>query len=399
MTHGYRDVIATTAARRLLVALVAAWLSFGMIGLALFLAASEATASSTVAGLVVAVFSAGAGLLAPLRGRLLDRRGARLWLRTFGLGQAAALLGFAAAVELRPDPWLLLLTAGAAGMVAPPVIATIRAGWGAVVEPALLRRAYTLTAVIGDVLFVVAPPVAAFLFVVAPWAPPVAMALLIVLATALAGVGARAAPAVGERAADRALFRMLSAVLAVEVSLGIALGAMDVAVPVAASAWGIRGASGLLLGAFALGSAIGGVWFGRRGWTMAPERRFLVAALVLAPVFALPALARGPISLAAMLFLAGLCYGPATISLFEALDVLAPTRAIESLTWVTTAGAAGAAGGSAASGWAAAHHGLGPPFVVSATLIAVAATVGLGRRRKPPTSTMLSMSSPYSLHK
>ncbi|MFN8224516.1 MAG: MFS transporter [Gaiellales bacterium] len=380
MTHGYRDIVAIPRARGLLLALVAAWLAFGMVGLGLFLAASETTGSNAAAGLVVATFSAGAGLVAPLRGRLIDRRGARAWLPVFGTCHALGLTAFAITVALEGDAWLLALTAGVAGASAPPIVASTRASWAAVVGPKLLRRAYALTAVVGDVLFVAGPPLAALLFAVAPWVPPVVVAALGLLAvTLVAGVAPRVTREGGPKP-DRTLLRRLEAVLAVEVALGVALGAMEVAVPIAAREWDALGASGLLLGAFALGSAIGGVWFGRRAWVMGPERRFLVSALILAPVFTLPALAGGPVSLAALLLFAGLCYGPATISLFEALDVLAPTRAVESLTWVTTAGAIGAATGSAATGWAATHHGLALPFGVSAALIAGAAAYGLRRR-------------------
>jgi MFS family permease len=53
------------------------WLSFGGYGLAIVLAVESATGSFVVAGAAVAAFSAGSALLAPVRGRFVDRRGPR----------------------------------------------------------------------------------------------------------------------------------------------------------------------------------------------------------------------------------------------------------------------------------------------------------------------------------
>ena len=164
---------------------------------------------------------------------------------------------------------------------------------------------------------------------------------------------------------------------AVEIALGIALGLADVAIPAAGSRWEETSYSGFLLGAFALGNVAGGIWFGRRDWKSSPQRRYLVATLLLALALAPPIAATGAKTLAPLLIISGLAYGPATISLFEALDTLAASRATEALTWVTTAGAIGAAAGSAASGWAIERFGLWAPFAAASLILAVAAALGL----------------------
>ncbi|MGI8421542.1 MAG: MFS transporter, partial [Gaiellaceae bacterium] len=88
MDTSYRALLGLPAARRLLAALAFAWLSFGMVGLAVLLAALRASGSYAVAGAAVAAFSVGAGALAPVRGQLVDRRGGRQTLPVLAFGYA-----------------------------------------------------------------------------------------------------------------------------------------------------------------------------------------------------------------------------------------------------------------------------------------------------------------------
>jgi predicted MFS family arabinose efflux permease len=349
-----------------------------MVGLALFLIAYRATDSYGLAGVVVAAFSVGSGALAPLRGRLIDRRGVSPWLPLLASGYGASLVLFVALASVEPNAWLLVLCAAAAGASAPPLVATLRGLWSRTVEQSLLRRAYALTALIGDVGLVVAPALGGLLFVVAPWSPLIVCAVGAVVAAAVITrtaspqthspepIGAPVSP-LGSSA--------MRALLVVSVALGAALGFVEVAVPAAATRWGAAALSGFLLGAFALGSVAGGLWFGRRNWRRSPDERYLSAVFLLALALAPPLLATNSVTLAPLLFIAGLAYGPATISLFEALDAVAPSRTTEALTWVTTAEAAGVAIGAAASGWATASLGTWSPFALASAVL-VAATVG-----------------------
>jgi predicted MFS family arabinose efflux permease len=83
-----------------------------------------------------------------------------------------------------------------------------------------------------------------------------------------------------------------------------------------------------------------------------------------------------------LLLLAGLAYGPATVSVFESIDVLAPGSGAEGLTWITTAEAAGWALGSALAGLLVTRVGPAAPFLVaSGLLVAPAAALLLVARR------------------
>jgi MFS family permease len=385
VSESYRDLLVRPRARRLCAALGAAWLSFGMVGLAVFLTLRRATGSYGDAGLGVAAFSAGSGLLAPLRGRLVDRLGVSPWLSLLAAGYGASLVLLAVLAGRVSEPWALTLCAGAAGALAPPLVATVRGLWATTVEPTLLRRAYALTSLIGDVGLVVAPALGGLLFAVAPWSPLVVCAVAALVGAAVVSRAATPAAASGRsaaRPAPPAASKGLRALLVVSVALGFALGSVEVAVPADAVLWGAASYSGFLLGAFALGSVAAGLWFGRRRWERPPEERYLAAVALLALALAPPVAAAGPGTLMLLLVVAGLGYGPATISLFEALDTLAPASSTEALTWVTTAEAIGAAGGAAAAGWAITGAGPWSPYALAAVVLAVTtAGAAVSRRR------------------
>jgi MFS family permease len=390
MSESYRVLLGRPSARPLIAALSAAWFSFGMVGLALILMTHRATGSFGLAGVVVASFSLGASAFAPIRGRLLDRHGTLPWLVVFATGYGMSLVLFAVVASAKPIHWLVALCAAGAGISAPPLIATIRGAWSSAVEPSLLRRAYALTALTGDVGLVVAPALCSVLFTVAPWSPLIVSAISALVGAVIVACGA---PSNARRTEPNAAVTSplagsaMRVVLVVSVALGAAAGLVQVAVPAEAARWGAASSAGFLLGALALGSVVGGLWFGRRDWQRSAQERYFIASFLLALTFAPLLLAVSPGTLAALLFVAGLGYGPATISLFEALDTLAPEGTTEAFTWVTTAEAVGIAGGAAVSGWAFANLGSWTPFAAASIVLGgVAAGTFAWHRRSVKTS-------------
>ena len=91
--RAYRSLLAGAGARRLALASVLAWLGFGALSLAIVLTVQHATGSSSTAGAALAGFALGSGVLAPVRGRTVDRHGPRRALVPFALLCGAALLG------------------------------------------------------------------------------------------------------------------------------------------------------------------------------------------------------------------------------------------------------------------------------------------------------------------
>ncbi|HET6505923.1 MAG TPA: hypothetical protein VFG42_03980, partial [Baekduia sp.] len=145
----YRAVLARPGARRLALACSMGWLSFAAYGLAVVLAVREATGSFATAGGAVAAFSAGSSLLAPARGRLVDRRGVRV-VAVLAAAHALAMALLVVGCVARWPPGGLLGAAAVAGACVPPLIATARALWPAVAGGDLVRAGHALNAALGD---------------------------------------------------------------------------------------------------------------------------------------------------------------------------------------------------------------------------------------------------------
>ncbi|MBO0819074.1 MAG: MFS transporter, partial [Actinobacteria bacterium] len=134
----YRALLARPGALRVAAACAAGWLSFSSYGFAIVLAVRAATGSFQLAGAASALFAAGSALLAPARGRAVDRLG---WPALAGLAamNTSAMTVLAVAGSLGWASWLLLAAAAVAGAAAPPLIATARACWPRVAGPELAR--------------------------------------------------------------------------------------------------------------------------------------------------------------------------------------------------------------------------------------------------------------------
>ena len=173
MTASYLALVRHPPARRLLYALSAAGLSFGMVALTVLLTVEHATGSYHDGGFAVAAFSLTAGVSAPFRGRLVDRRGARTWLPALALGYCTALVTLDVAAHADGPAWLLVVLGGVVGISAPPVFASGRAVWPQAVGPELLRHGYAATSLLLDVGLVAGPALASLLFLVSGWIAPI----------------------------------------------------------------------------------------------------------------------------------------------------------------------------------------------------------------------------------
>ena len=109
MTASYAALLGQRPARRLVYALVVTTLGYGMYSLTVLLTVEGATGSYREAGFAVAAFALFAASTAPLRGRLIDRRGVRHWLPALALGYAAALVALDVAAHAGAPAWVLVL--------------------------------------------------------------------------------------------------------------------------------------------------------------------------------------------------------------------------------------------------------------------------------------------------
>jgi predicted MFS family arabinose efflux permease len=387
----YRALLARPGAPALLLVCGLSWLSFSGYGLALILAVHAATRSFATAGAAIAIQSLGAALIAPLRGRLVDRRGAvalRLLGTAHGVSAAVLVLG----LVTRGVPSML---AGAAllGLSAPPLIATARARWSTIAGSELAPSAHALNAALSDAAQIAAPPIVAAIALAV--SPRMAVAVFttgaVVAALTLAAslpprpVRAPAGPPAGRDwigvLRDSPGLRLLAVVDVLTIGW---LSALELAVLAVAGRQGHATSGAFVLAAAAVGSITMSLLSGTGRLPGSLPARYLAGTVLGAAVLPFALVAPGLGGLAAVLLGVGAGFGLLNVVVYEALDhVVAPDRQVEAFTWLTTGSALGTALGSAASGRLAAS-GAGPEgsllLAVALALVALVA-VALGRGR------------------
>jgi MFS family permease len=385
----YLAILRTPQVPRLLVGEVIGRMPIGMAGLAIVLLVRESGGSYGTAGLIAGAYAAALGLTQPLLGRLVDRVGQTRVLLAGAAASALAFVGLAAAAEAGADP-LLPPLAALAGASIPPVAACLRALWSDLLghDDADLQSAFSVEAVVQELIFVTGPPLVALLAALA--SPAVAMLGIAVLL--LAGVGTFAtAPASrawrgGRRAAGWAgplRSPGIRAVLASNVVLAAAFGAVEVAVPATAEELGSRALAGPLLALWAVGSMAGGLLLGGRASGRPPERRLVWLLGLVAAGIAVLALVSGRLQLGAAMVAAGIGIAPAIACLYMLVNRLAPAGTVtEAFTWVSSAFGTGIAAGNAIGGALVQRAGTDATFLLAASAVAAAALLAWLRRRR-----------------
>jgi len=168
----------------------------------------------------------------------------------------------------------------------------MRAYWASLTHgTALLVKAYSLDAVAEELLFVTGPPLVGLVVAVAPAAiaslgaavVSLVGTLLMVRWTTSAAPPARAQTAVvrPDQPLRQPGFPTLFVAL---IGVGVVLGTVEVAAPAFADHHGSRAATGPLLAALSIGSAVGGLLYGARTWRLTLTARLfiLLAALPVA---------------------------------------------------------------------------------------------------------------------
>ena len=387
--RSYLTVWRLPSAPVLLLSGFAGRLPSSMVPLALLLMVQEQTGSYAVAGAVSATYGIATAALAPVLGRLADRRSPRSVLLAQSLLYPLLLAAVAAVVLSAAPVWLMLVAAGAVGASTPLVSGTVRALWSRV-DPRVRPTAYALDATATELVFVAGPTLVAALTLLA--SPSIALAVAGVLGVGGAvGIASSAPmrawqPVVAPR---RPLLATVTTpgmprVLLSGTALMFGIGGLEVAVPAFADAAGNPGMSGVLLAVWALGSAGGGLWFGARVVSASLPRQYrwclLGVTIGLAPLAAISS----PWLLGALLFLGGTAIAPTLTVQSSLVGSIAPASAVtEAFTWLSTvtfgASAIGAAVGGSLIETSAGVAGALVMATVAAAL-AVAVTLVPGRR-------------------
>jgi MFS family permease len=384
----YRRLLRTPGATRLMLAGAAARLPLGMSALAIILLVQHEFGGFGTAGLVTACFGVANGLAAPVRGRCVDRFGPVVVLTLTGVLQAAALVVLTAGAVAGDAP-VVAASATASGALVPPVGAVMRATWARVLDEEELRTAaFALESVWVDVAYIAGPVLVGVLVVINPVAAVLALAGITLVATVLL---ATAPSSRGWSRSQAAAWWALGPIALSPVRVLLAVASLSVAslaaVELAITAFAIRagspGMSGPLLALLAVGSILGGVWWGAHSRTDgSPQRQLSGLLAACAAACALLSLVPTVWLLFPMLVLTGLPLAAISTVQFSLMARIAPSDGTaESFTWLGSAVQFGGAAGSAVAGAVIASAGPAAGMGLAAGLAAVGASVAALRGR------------------
>lgn len=373
-------------------------LPIGIFSLAIVLLVRHETGSFAQAGVASAAWALGAGVVAPLQGRLVDRFGQPAVLVPSALINAGAVIAFVLAARAGASTWLLAVLAWVGGAAVPPLGACMRSIWAdTFADDANARNtAYTLESMLAELFFIAGPSVT--LLLVALSSP--STALLAAIGFCTVGTLGFASATLSRawtnehesrtRAGALAAPGMRTLMLAI-VPTGVAFGVLEVAMPAFAVAEGHDAEfSGLFLSAMALGSLLGGLWYGSRQWTGHIVTRFIsLEALFMLGLLPL-LLADSVATMVVLMAIAGLALAPSAAAGYLVVDHIAPPGTLtEATTWVLTATVAGSALGAALGGIVVEELGVRPALAVACagpalgTMLAVLRRGTLGQPGQP----------------
>jgi MFS family permease len=360
-----------------------------MFGLGTVLLVKATTGQYGLAGTVAGAGSIGYALCAPRVGGLADRFGQARVLRPLVTVFAISTAAFIACAELRAPTWALLITGCLAGASMPSLGSMVRARWSTLLagSPAL-HSAFALESVADEMIFVAGPAVVTLLATrVLPAAGVLVAMVVCLVGTLLFAAQRRTEPP--PRPITRTAVkgpRLPAAGLATLAPAYLCLGAMFAAIDLStvdfAQQQGLKPLAGFVLGTYALGSAIGGLWYGSRSWRAPLERRFVITLMLtvvgVATFWAQPNLA----TLDLCMLAAGLTIAPTLIAGYSLVERQAgELRRTEAMTWLSSAISVGVAIGSATAGHLVDSSGPRLGYAFAAMCGAAAVTVCLLGRR------------------
>ncbi|MFD3661547.1 MFS transporter [Streptomyces sp. NPDC058659] len=390
---GYLDLLRAPHAARLLAGTLIGRLPNGVGPIALTLFVRDQGGSYTLAGGLIAAYGVATAVGQPLLGRAVDLKGQpRVQLPAAVLSALGmVLLAFTGIGNLALAYAAVVL----AGLFTPPLEGGLRALWPSVLgREDRVHRAYALDAVAQEVMFTVGPLLLTVL--VALWSPAAALLVINVLGVLGALAVVLSEPSRTWRSAPREAHWLgalrspgLLALLGSFFFVGLALGSITVAAVSYADDLGTPSVYGWLMAALGLGALLGGVAYGARSWTGAPEKRLRVLVLLLALCYLPLTLTPGPVAMTGLSVLSGVFLAPVLACAFIVVDRHAPAGTVtEAFSWLVTTFGVGSALGSAAAGPAVELAGTATGFAVAGAggLIALAVLLATGRVLHVPVS-------------
>lgn len=365
MLTTYREVLRIPGALRFSSAGFVARLPLSIVGLGIVVYISGVTGSYATAGLLAAAFQLPAAGCALFTSRLVDRRGQHRVLPVLVTMHALGLIAFILTVEYRLPLVVQALAVAIAGASQPSIGAIVRARWAYTIgrlgqsSSPLLRSAFAVESIVDELIFTIGPLLVATMAVRFSLSSPLVLSAVLAVAGGMLLSAQRATeppasssrPVPGEhRGSAIRLPGMLPVVLAA-IGTGFIFGSFEVSAIAFTAQAGSPAAGGTVLALWALGSLLGGLWFGSRHWRIRLPTQAALCFLALAVVLVPMPFIRSVPMLALATFLSGAAVAPALIAGFSLAERLVPANLLtEGLTWSNSGLAFGFSGGTAIAG-------------------------------------------------
>lgn len=358
MTLGYRDALRLPGAVRFTTAAFAARLPIATIGLGLLLMVTTITGSYGRAGAISAAYTLSAALGSIVTSRVADRRGQRRVLPLLATVNALGLVGLVLTVRAGLPLIASLLAAMAAGSCQPAIGSMVRARWvhaaAQAGAPGLVRPAFALEGILDEVIFTVGPLLAATTSAAIGLGAPLIIAAVLVMGGGL-GLAAQQStqPTVHAHVQQGSALRQHGMLIVAGIAIGVGgvFGAYEVAVVAFCGSVGSEGMAGIVLALWAMGSALGGLWFGTRQWRRPLSSQIVLLTMLLTGVLVPAAIAPSLVFLVVVTALGGAVVAPTLITVFSTCERIVPARLLtEGLAVTTSALTVGFAGGIAIAG-------------------------------------------------
>lgn len=354
MFASYAEALRTPGAAKFSATAFIARMPIAIVMLAIVLYIAESTGSYALAGALAGTYQVCAALGGLVSSRIMDRRGQRATLPVLAVLNVAGLMLFLLSQDL-----LVLQVLGVvlAGLTLPPLSSVVRSRWATVLseDPDRLRTGFAWESVLDEVIFTLGPMFTAIVAVQLGYSWPIIVACVLTLTgcLALAHQHQTQPPAHPQRHELGNVLRQPSMwrLPIIGAAFGWVFGSYEVTTVAFATEQGKAGWSGLVIGLWAAGSAIGGLWYGARSWAAPLQRQLVVCTFVLGVALIPAILVRSVPVLAVTTFIAGMAISPGLISTYAQVERLAPEALLtEGLAWTNSGMILGYAAGTALSG-------------------------------------------------
>ena len=386
----YAAVLRAPHIAALVAATLLARFPIGINALAIILYLRAERGSFAAAGAVAGALAAGAGVGAPIQGRLVDAFGPRRVLVPLGVVHAVALGAIVASTEAGAPLAALVVCGLLAGFAIPPTSSVLRSLWPSLMreKPELIPTAYALDSVLIELIFVAGPLVTAVIAtVLSPAGALVISAVSVIAGTTIftALPPSRALQPDRDRPSAGLLGALSSpgvrTLVLTSLPAGIGIGICEITLPAFSDAEGAAATAGVLLALWSVGSAAGGLAYGALS-NRPPLNRVHLAVTALLPISLLPMAAAPSVIVMAVLVLpAGMFIAPLLATRNELIGWVAPAGArTEAYTWPVTAFVGGIAIGSALAGAIVETASWQTAFLAAGAFAAVGTVVAVARR-------------------